>query len=312
MKDRIYNAFENIKAEEQLKEDTLKSILEKADKRSYTFGRKSIFAVCASLFLLLFVSGFSYNLYFTDSAYIDIDVNPSIELTINRFNYVIDAHAYNEDGNKILKAIDLKYKSYDKAVAVLIGKMEEEGYLQDDGLVSATLRTDWAAEGRLRNLEQTVADTIQKIRSNCRQEIYTVDSVTKESAHEEDVSPAKYLAILKLQEVAPSTTMEECKNHSISEIREEIHSHVSSGSDHNKSHSSHEGNNSQSEEDNDSAVKNERNGHQNAEGQSEGNGHQNEEGQNEGNGHQNEAAGNGEYSQGANHSSHSKGQREHE
>lgn len=240
MENRIYDAFKDIKAEEQLKEDTLKKIYEKADKNQHFPVRRTVLATCASLLLVLFISMFSYNLYFTESAYIDIDVNPSIELTINRFNRVIDAYAYNEEGNKILETINLKHKSYDKAVADIIGEMEKEGYLRNDGLVSATLRTDWEEEGRLKKLEQTVADQLKESHNNSNHEIYTVDSVTKKHAHEENVSPAKYLAILELQKIAPNTTVEGCKDHSISEIREEIYSHEMENHNQNESNSNHE------------------------------------------------------------------------
>lgn len=225
MENRIYDAFEKIKADEELRQDTLKGIYEKANKKHRIPLRRAFAAVCASLFLVGIAGVLLQRVYYAENGYIDIDVNPSIELTINRFDRIIDAHAYNEDGRQILNQVNLKHKPYDDAVNTLLRELKSQEYIIRDGLVSATLRTDWKEEERLRNLEDTVADSLKETHSSVKQEIYAVDSVTKDHAHEENISPAKYIVISELQELEPERSIEECKSHTITEIREEIHSH---------------------------------------------------------------------------------------
>lgn len=227
MKNKINEAFRNIRAEEQLKQNTLKCIYKEADKRRGIYRRKTALAACASLFLVFFMGLLSYNLYFTESAYIDIDVNPSIELTVNRLDRVIGVYAYNEDGKEILRTLELKHKKYSEAVSAIISEMEQEGYLVNNGLVSATLRTDWNEGTRLTSLERTVTKSLKEHHNSSEHEIYTVDDDIKKQAEEENVSPAKYLAIAELQKIVPDATVEGCKDHSISDIREEIHNHES-------------------------------------------------------------------------------------
>lgn len=227
MENRIKEAFGNIRAEEQLKQDTLKFIQAEAGKRRHITRRRTPLAACASLFLIFIVGLLSYNLYFTENAYIDIDVNPSIELTVNRLDRVIGVYAYNEDGKTILNALSLKHKKYSEAVSAIISEMEQEGYLVNNGLISATLTTNWNEGTRLTSLEQTVTKLLEEHHNNSSHEIYTVDVNTKKQAEEENVSPAKYLAIAELQKVVPDATVEGCKDHSISDIRKEMHNHKS-------------------------------------------------------------------------------------
>lgn len=227
MENRIKEAFRNIKAEEQLKQDTLKFIQAEAGKRRHITRRRTPLAACASLFLIFLVGLLSYNLYFTENAYIDIDVNPSIELTVNRLDRVIGVYAYNEDGKTILNSLNLKHKKYSEAVSAIISEMEQEGYLVNNGLISATLTTNWNKGTRLTSLEQTVTKLLKEHHNNSSHEIYTVDDNTKKQAEEENVSPAKYLAIVELQKVVPDATVEGCKDHSISDIRKEMHNHES-------------------------------------------------------------------------------------
>lgn len=225
MENKIYDAFKEIKADSQIKEKTLEKIYEEAEKGHRIPIKRTALTACASLAFIFLISVFSYRLYFTESAYIDIDVNPSIELTINRFNRVIAAYAYNDEGNKILKGVKLTHKAYDEAIDGLMEVMEKEGYLRNDGLISATIRTDWREEVRLKSLEQAVENHLTESHKKASHEVYPVDSATKEEAYEENISPAKYLAILELQKIAPDVTVESCKEHSISEIKGEIYSH---------------------------------------------------------------------------------------
>ena len=68
---------------------------------------------------------------FTPQAVIGFDVNPSIELTVNRKEQVIDVKALNEDANIILSDMDLNKVDLDVAVNALIGSMVKNGYLSE-------------------------------------------------------------------------------------------------------------------------------------------------------------------------------------
>lgn len=227
MKNRIYDALTAVKTEEALKEITL-AYLEKrvyARKRT-TFKRFTV--AFASLLLLFFACLSSYFLYFTGTAYIDIDVNPSVELTLNRFNRVIHVYAYNADGAKVVDRIQIEHKPYKEALEVLIAEMKAMGYIRETELFTATLQiADSRKEEEVLNmLRASIALDLQTAGKLIQQEVFSVDSTMKMNALEQNLSPAKYLAILDLQEVDETATFDECRNHSIYEIRQETHAHM--------------------------------------------------------------------------------------
>ena len=43
---------------------------------------------------------------------VDIEVNPSLELTVNTFGIVIEAEALNDDGAVVLGAVDMLNRPY--------------------------------------------------------------------------------------------------------------------------------------------------------------------------------------------------------
>lgn len=87
---------------------------------------------CAAAFILL-VGGFTVwnNINAKVLAVVDIDVNPSIELSINGKEKVVEATAVNEDGKAILDDMDLKGSDVKTACNAIVGSMLTKGYLND-------------------------------------------------------------------------------------------------------------------------------------------------------------------------------------
>ena len=84
----------------------------------------------AAALVLLFGLGFGY-FYYVPEAIIGFDVNPSVELKVNRVGKVISADALNEDAEIILNGMDLKSVDLEVAVNALIGSMVKNGYLSE-------------------------------------------------------------------------------------------------------------------------------------------------------------------------------------
>ena len=101
-----------------------------AARRAAHPARRAALGLCACLVLALCLGGFSF---FRAAAVIGIDVNPSIELTANRYDRVLDVRALNEDAQAVIGDMQLKYLDLDTAVNALIGSMVRQGYLEDEG-----------------------------------------------------------------------------------------------------------------------------------------------------------------------------------
>ena len=99
-------ALDRIHAEEQLKEHTrtyLAQQLVQQQTRRRTHWRPAL----ASLCLLLMLALGSYWLFLIPTAFISIDLNPSLELSINRFDRVIAVQGYNDEGQAIADSLQL-------------------------------------------------------------------------------------------------------------------------------------------------------------------------------------------------------------
>lgn len=217
---RIQSAFDDIRADDALLEKTAAYLQSQRGKRSnvrrfpHTLRRMAAFAAM----LVLVVGVFSYTMLFTAIAHVSIDVNPSVELTLNRMNRVIGTFAFNDDGERILGELNLNGKRYDEAVALLVSALDAQGYLSDDALVSATVQT--ANNDREQSLCDTLLQSLGAVPNTAEIEVFPVSSQVLEEAHGCHMTPAKYLAIQELLAVDDTATLEEYSDSNIRQIRQ--------------------------------------------------------------------------------------------
>ena len=223
LKEKIQTSFDKVHAEDMLKEKTKRFLSSEIQKRKNIrkLTRIRIAVSCASFIFLMVTGGFIYNLYYIASAYIDIDVNPYIELTLNYYNRVIDAKPHNSDAAVILQNADVNHKTYNQAVEILLDNMIKHGHLKQDALLSATVQASNSNMEKelLEGLQNTVSGLLTSRHSTAETNFFVVTQDIRYNAHCYNISPAKYIAISELQEIDPSATFESCAEHSISEIR---------------------------------------------------------------------------------------------
>ena len=93
---------------------------------------------------------------------IAIDVNPSVELAVNKEETVLSATALNSDGNTILDNMDLEGTQLDVAMNALIGSMVKNGYISElQNSVLITVANDDPQKSQ--ELEQRLSSEVQSI-----------------------------------------------------------------------------------------------------------------------------------------------------
>ena len=97
--------------------------------------------VLACFLFLVVLSGGSYT-FFSSAAVISVDVNPSIELSINRFDRVIDVEGYNADGEELADSLSVRFMNYVDAVETLIDSDSFRQYLTEDADISIAVVAD--------------------------------------------------------------------------------------------------------------------------------------------------------------------------
>lgn len=158
------------------------------------FKMKSVWGAAAALMV---VFGSLFPIYQGNHAYayMSIDVNPSIELGINKKMQVVELTGYNREGKQIISHLaDWKKQDISKLTEIIITEMEKEGYLKDNKqLIISTVQTEKAENQVAKQLEANMKE-IEAAVSEQQVEV-TVLSGTKqelEKAHELGLTTGKY------------------------------------------------------------------------------------------------------------------------
>ena len=184
-------------------------------KRRASLGQRIGAAIAACLCVLMVGIG-GYAVYATETAYIDIDVNPSIGLGINRFDLVVSAQAYNDDGRRVLDEVSLIGKNYETALQELLQTEESQGYLKEESFVAINVACDAQTQGTM--LETSSATCVGRTQAGG----YAYSPMTSEehqAAQAAGVGMGKYRMYLLLQKLDPSITVDQCAQMPMSELR---------------------------------------------------------------------------------------------
>lgn len=141
--------------------------------------------------------------YFSPYKYVSLDVNPSIEYTVNRFDRVLSAAAVNEDGEAILQNLDLNNKSIDEAVQDTVNTIEEKGYFEGTdpgGIVISTSSDDQQdAEQLADELKTTAEEATKDTTTPVEVEAVSVGLARVQEARTLGTTPGKLNLVQKLQ-----------------------------------------------------------------------------------------------------------------
>ncbi|MBE7064666.1 MAG: hypothetical protein E7384_02485 [Ruminococcaceae bacterium] len=193
--------------------------------------KRVLFPVAAACIFLIVSVVFGLTYYgnnYAVAAVIDIDVNPSIELSINKKEKVLKVRALNDDGKEIIEGMKLKNKHVDVAVDEIVGSMVEKGYVADDednGILVTVKNKDHKKAEKFR--EKIVKDFDKALGDHDVNAPVINQSATdikkvKEFAEENDISVGKAMFVTKLVEEDETLSAEELADMSIKEIMEMI------------------------------------------------------------------------------------------
>lgn len=213
MNERLKEAFDAVHAEEELKEKTKDFVMGRTEagkkRRLFSF-RRFIPAACLVFFLIAFGI---YQLYFIPTSAISIDINPSLELEINRFDKVIFVKGYNTDGEKLAEALDIRFLKYTEAVDQILNSESIADYLAGDEELSITVVSSDGirCEKMLSDIRDCAAG---------REKVYchTASEEDADIAHAAGLSCGKYRAYLELKALDPDITVDEVQGMTMKEI----------------------------------------------------------------------------------------------
>lgn len=242
LENKVKDAFDCVKADEKLI-DATKAFLQEtrqhesrreADRPgkrkhlSRSRFRLAFGTACAMLAVFLCIG--SYTMLWMPVAYVSIDVNPSLELELNRLDRVIAVRAYNEDGEEIVENVSVRGMRYEEAIETIVDSEGMQPYLTQDAALTFTVATENIAKE-----EQLLSDIAHT--KSCVE--YGGTSVRADmnlvgEAHGNGLSLGKYLVYQLILEYEPSVTVQDCHDMSMSELHGmlEEHEHGANHGDH--------------------------------------------------------------------------------
>ena len=232
---KIQDAFDNIKAEPQLVESTKQFLSEKRREKGEPSRRlafpKALAAVCIALLLGIGIGGYGYSWVQAPVSYVAIDVNPSMELALNRFDKVVSVKAYNREGEEILRDLSLRGKRYTDAIDLIMASKAMEAYLTEKAELVFTVAADSSRESELKSGVEGCAG-----HSGHNSQSFSVDMEAAAKAHDSGLSLGKYYAWLQLLQYDDTVTVDDCRDMSMAEIHGLISEHEHDGEYEEESH----------------------------------------------------------------------------
>lgn len=239
-KDVFNKAMDKIKAENDLKQQTYDKIIHQQNHKS-VFKRTPQLLRTVAVSILLVTGAFSYfhrenALDQTKYSYITIDVNPSIELVLNKDDLVISSKAYNSEGQEILDRISYQNQSYQDVLSEIFNDNEYQNYLENNSDIQVSVYSK--NESKCEDLEKNI-DTFmnQHISAKHHYESVCIDESTHHQAGNCHMSGGRYALIQSIVDCS-SYTISDLETKDLSELRQ-IYADVTE-THHNQTHETDE------------------------------------------------------------------------
>ncbi len=214
----IKTAFEEVHTEQKLKAsvqsqlhdrlygNTAPHCITRAAAHSFFLKRAALFCIC------ILIGTFGYRSYTTTAAVISLDINPSLELKINRYNRVIGVSGYNSAGSEIAGSLDLLHQNYVRAVELLLDSEAIRRYLTVDNTleIAVASKDTLAADKICANLSGQSGISAENI--------HTCSWKDASDAHNSGMSCGRYRVLTQLQEENPDLSIDDIKDLPMAEL----------------------------------------------------------------------------------------------
>ena len=185
------------------------------------------FAAAVAAALVLVIGGgsfFGWRYANAPDSLVDIDVNPSVQLTVSRNEKVLGCEALNADGAEIIDGMDLRGAQLNVAVNALIGSMVQHGYIDElKNSVLITVANEDAA--RAQALQESLMADISGLLAGesvdaavMGQTITTRDQALASQAEAYGISAGKAALIQRILDTDPTLTFESLAGLSVNDL----------------------------------------------------------------------------------------------
>lgn len=205
---KFIEALDDISVSTDLKNRTYENIINHKNKPSLL----PKFILALSLILAVGSSISFYQMYNKVTSIISIDINPSLEIYINRFDRVVDIKAFNDDGIKLSNELDIINNNYNDALEKISLNTKIEALINNGEQLAITVALLDDKNDSL------VDDTITFTNHHKNMHFNEIEHDEVSNAHHNNLSCGKYKLYLELKELDDKITAEDIESLSTREI----------------------------------------------------------------------------------------------
>lgn len=186
------------------------------------FSGLRVWAGVAAVFLLMLTALLSWNVYQTPTAValLSVDINPSLQFTVDAQGRLLKLEAKNADAEKLVKTLELKGQPIDTVLSQLVSQAISQHYLNPEHhwiVVGLSPMTEQGAQSMPEGLSQDkmiawVTETAAKEGLTPQVAVFKLTPEEKASAQKEGLTLGEYALWQTAQKAGVTTQPEKLKN----------------------------------------------------------------------------------------------------
>ncbi len=187
----------------------------------YSLGFASII-----VFFFIFLSAIHFSGQNKIYAYVSVDINPSIEFSVNHNIRVIRAKSLNYDGKVLLRGADFINMPIEKALMMLIGKAEQHKYFHNPNGKYVLIAT--AAKNKSLKKPELLTNSIRMVgtklkKRNIHLQFIQATMAQRKIALQNDISTGRYLLSNIATQHGQSINLSQAKTENIGVLIRKAH-----------------------------------------------------------------------------------------
>lgn len=184
----------------------------------------------AAVFVLALFSVLYFQVIYPSNvyAYIDVDINPSMEFTVNKASKVVEVKALNSDAQKLLKELHLKKIPVRTAITEVIESSKKMGFISTEKnnkvLVSVALKKiDRTPSSEEEKALTNLLSDIEKINVNVgdqtlQPKVLQVNPEERKAAEKNNISMGRYKLYEDIKKTDASLTIDKAKKERVADM----------------------------------------------------------------------------------------------
>ncbi|MFA6308697.1 MAG: anti-sigma factor domain-containing protein [Clostridia bacterium] len=202
------------------------AVVDLSSVKNFKFHTKTKFVSVAAALIFVFALSISTYAYFRPYNYINIDINPSVEVVTNMFNKTIGIKALNDDGKKILSTIRYSSDNVDECVKLILDLAILHGYLppvkSNAVMITVSNNDNNSTENLNEKLENLAENELDKINVNAAIYVESATMKTHDNAVNSGRVVGRQIILAELRKVDSSARIQDLEKSPVIKIMEKI------------------------------------------------------------------------------------------